>query len=430
MDISYNLKDSRLNDRLNFCLKKVNAHPSKSFPLIFNKQSELSAFYRLMNNKRIQYNDLLEPVFKATSQNLENKETITLVAHDTTEISPVSINKRYLAHLSLLLSPNIDDYSVYGVGNLYVWNRSVGSQKKFDSENERWFFCTNEVEKRFTTSNMIHLMDREGDCFTTLAKSIENDYRFVIRACNNRKLIEGGKSFDCVKTVDLDIYRDVFVSKRKKSVFPTTDKTYPPRKERKVRLKVRAKEIELMCPASRKKTHPHSIKLNIVNVEELDPPAGEKPIEWFLYTTESISTEEDILNIIDFYRKRWVIEEFFKGLKTGCQIKQRQFESEDAFINVLAFFLPIATSILNLRSMEECSRKLEQVCTSEQLKILKKLASIKNNSVETIGDIKREIASLGGYIKGKHPPGWIVLSRGFEELLSLERGWVLHRDKW
>ena len=35
-------------------------------------------------------------------------------------------------------------------------------------------------------------------------------------------------------------------------------------------------------------------------------------------TTEPIDTVEQVLRIVDWYRARWVIEEFFKALKTGC----------------------------------------------------------------------------------------------------------------
>jgi hypothetical protein len=33
------------------------------------------------------------------------------------------------------------------------------------------------------------------------------------------------------------------------------------------------------------------------------------------------------------------------------------------------------------------------------------------------------VAALGGHIKNNGEPGWIVLGRGFETLLTLEQGW-------
>jgi IS4 transposase len=46
-----------------------------------------------------------------------------------------------------------------------------------------------------------------------------------------------------------------------------------------------------------------------------------------LYTSEPIDTAEQLLTIVDQYRSRWVIEEFFKALKTGCAFEKRQLES-------------------------------------------------------------------------------------------------------
>jgi hypothetical protein len=34
------------------------------------------------------------------------------------------------------------------------------------------------------------------------------------------------------------------------------------------------------------------------------------------------------------------------------------------------------------------------------------------------------VAMLGGYMKHKVRPGWLVLARGMQDLLHYERGWV------
>jgi IS4 transposase len=35
-------------------------------------------------------------------------------------------------------------------------------------------------------------------------------------------------------------------------------------------------------------------------------------------TTEAVETAEQVAAVVDAYRARWLIEEFFKALKTGC----------------------------------------------------------------------------------------------------------------
>ena len=55
-----------------------------------------------------------------------------------------------------------------------------------------------------------------------------------------------------------------------------------------------------------------------MHVFELGPPAGAPAVEWLLLTTLPVDTPEALAFVVDSYRARWVIEEYFKALKTGC----------------------------------------------------------------------------------------------------------------
>ena len=70
----------------------------------------------------------------------------------------------------------------------------------------------------------------------------------------------------------------------------------------------------------------------------------------------------------------------------------------------------------------------EKVLNSTQLMLLTELAKEKKRKIPekmTASYVLYEIAALGGHIKNNGPPGWLVLRRGFDELLSIERGWTL-----
>ncbi|MFT5992630.1 MAG: IS4 transposase, partial [Bradymonadia bacterium] len=71
-------------------------------------------------------------------------------------------------------------------------------------------------------------------------------------------------------------------------------------------------------------------------------------LDWVLVTTEPIETAEYVLRIVDFYRVRWQIEEFFETIKTGCSFEKRQSVSAGALLNVLALTLPIAWQLHRL----------------------------------------------------------------------------------
>ena len=42
-------------------------------------------------------------------------------------------------------------------------------------------------------------------------------------------------------------------------------------------------------------------------------------MEWILVTTLPIDTIEDVIAIIRYYTVRWMIEIFFRVLKSGCR---------------------------------------------------------------------------------------------------------------
>ncbi len=95
---------------------------------------------------------------------------------------------------------------------------------------------------------------------------------------------------------------------------------------------------------------------------ERDCPKGQEPIVWYLVTNEPIDTAEQVAEVVDAYRARWVIEEFFKALKTGCQIEKRQMESYEALRIALALFLPIAVRLLAL--CDAARTEPEQACSA------------------------------------------------------------------
>jgi IS4 transposase len=95
---------------------------------------------------------------------------------------------------------------------------------------------------------------------------------------------------------------------------------------------------------NRRVSLPELLRLNVVRVWEPEPPPGEPAVEWVLLTTEPIATLEDLLRIVDRYRSRWVIEEFFKAIKTGCSYEQRQLGDYESLVNALALFAPMPVS--------------------------------------------------------------------------------------
>ena len=55
---------------------------------------------------------------------------------------------------------------------------------------------------------------------------------------------------------------------------------------------------------------------------ELNPPAGQEPVEWILLTSLPAETFAQARRIIRAYTLRWKIEEFHRILKSGCRVER------------------------------------------------------------------------------------------------------------
>jgi hypothetical protein len=278
----------------------------------------------------------------------------------------------------------------------------------------------------------IHLMDQEADDYQMFDALIRDKHRFVARALSDRIVDTGdgdGKFRTVLRLQTATIDREVPLTQRRQKNNPQTNKIHPPRKTRTARLVYAGASVTLKRPLSRRAhdTSPlPTLTINAVHVWEPDPPAGEAPIEWFLYTSEPIDSPQQQLAVVDHYRARWVIEEYFQAIKTGCNFEKRQLEDYEGLVNLLATFAPIAYHSLLLRS--EARRVPDAdattVLSDDQLDVLRVLGRIKLSAHPTTREVYLAVAALGGHIKYNGDPGWRTLAYGFEELKALTTGWT------
>ena len=144
-----------------------------------------------------------------------------------------------------------------------------------------------------------------------------------------------------------------------------------------------------------------------------------------------MGTEAQIAAVVDGYRCRWVIEEYFKALKTGCNYEAREFESMRTLTNFLGIAAVLAWRLLLIRSLERenSSAPATDVVDVDLLEalagFLKKIGERKPFPASpTVRDLMTGIARLGGHITNNGPPGWLVLWRGYKDLLVWANGFL------
>src|SRR5438552_17557704 len=81
------LKDKRLDARLREVLSQLAARPTASIPAACGGRAEMSAAYRLFDNEKATFADILQPHADATRQRIA-PQPVVLAVQDTTEADP------------------------------------------------------------------------------------------------------------------------------------------------------------------------------------------------------------------------------------------------------------------------------------------------------------------------------------------------------
>ena len=346
----------------------------------------------------------------------------------------------FLSHHSFCVSPSGEPLGTLG---LYAWSRTGKpkgrrsqrvSQSDPDRESLRWQESALLIgEVLHDKTEVVHVMDREGDCYELMSILLEHEQHFIIRLAHDRRLERGRqacalKLFESLSSAPFFFEREVVLSSRAKQKNERKQRTFPARAKREARLEVRAESKEIFAGNGGPAHVSPSLTLQFVEVREDCPPEGQEPVVWRIVTTLPVETEEQVAAVVDGYRHRWLIEEFFKALKTGCNYQQRQLESSRTLLVDLAIEVAVAWRILLVRwlARHEPNAAATRVVTETHLAILAAVAAKHKRTFPeepTVGHVMCQIAALGGHIKNNGPPGWLVLRRGFDTLLTMELGW-------
>jgi hypothetical protein len=391
--------------------------------------AELEGAYRFFQNKRVTLDRLLEPHLVATASRCQSVKQV-LVVHDTTEFRFGGETRReglgdvsrggqgFFGHVALAI--DAESREPLGLVGLLTVRRGRDLPDHVP-ESHRWRQLFAETEGRIEQVAPIHVMDREADDFELMSQIIEAGSRFVIRSSASRKR-HATDEHDVADGLHQLMYSKRVVAEREVQLSPRTrlrggreKLTHPTRRARLAKLEISAATLEVTPP---KRTKRGPLTVNVVRVIERGQPSDEVPVEWVLLTNERVATTEDVLHVVDVYRARWTIEEYFKVLKTGCAIERRQLESVDALEAILGFFAPIAARLLALRSRAQSTPRApaSSLLERHELRALRILARSPLPRYPTVSDALMAIAALGGHLRRNGAPGWQTLSRGFEDL--------------
>jgi hypothetical protein len=181
---------------------------------------------------------------------------------------------------------------------------------------------------------------------------------------------------------------------------------------------------------------PEGVKVSFVEVVELHPPKGAKPIHWLLLTTHPVATAADAWRIVSWYKQRWIIEQLFRSLKSqGLRIEDSQLDSAEGLIKLVAIATRAACIVIQLVQARNGGEELpaEFAFTPDEIEVLKAINKTLKGRTElqknhhrhgTIAWAAWIIAKLGGWTgyASHRPPGPITFHMGMARFQLLVYG--------
>ena len=426
------LPDLRLTKRLEQIACRMMAKPGLSIPKQNKRWKNIKAAYRFYDSDKVQFSKLIAPHTEKTKKNASKMNQL-LAVQDTcfisythhpsvkglTNIGGEKEGKGIILHSTLAVDPNQKHSNVIGLLDQYIHHRTKKVDKnetyqKIQSrwrESKIWEEASQRIDIKNSKAQIIEVMDREGDVFDIIKNCLSLKHDFVIRAKNNR-LLE--KSDEKLFTFAQNL--------KTSGTIKLKMRTRPNQIRREAILDVAYSAITIRGPKNRKK---EVISCNVVYVAEKKKPKDQKHLEWILLTSVNVNSFEDACQIIEWYKCRWIIEEYHKAIKSGCKIEEKQLKNGQRLENFLGIAGIIALRIMKLRdfarSIPEISAK--KVIDPIKVDILMKYNDIKKEDI-TIHEYYREVAIIGGFIgrKSDGEPGWQTLWRGETELTLLVMG--------
>jgi hypothetical protein len=447
------LGDERLKARLAILASALGREPGGSIARVSKSVAAREGAYRFLENPRVSMQGLLQPHREATADRCREVGAVYVIS-DTTEIvlpgemrgkalGRIQGHRRgFLAHVALAVSAT-GDRAPLGILGLETMVRDDHPKKHRnerqlegcdDRESSRWGAMISSTEQLLDGVQAIHVMDREADMFELLSQLSKDKRRFVIRVSRDRN-VNDGKLFESVSQAQAVLEREVNLSARLRPRLTTKGRGHPARHKRLAKLSISSKRLTLRRPKRCGQDFPELLEVNLVNVLETAPPEGNPPVQWILATSEPVDSPEQIAAVVDAYRARWLIEEYFKALKTGCGYEGRQLRTMHTLTNALGLLAPIAWRLLLLRTLEReapatpAKDVLDPLLLEALAAKLREIREPKPLPPEpSVADFMRGIARLGGHHKSNGPPGWQLLWYGFQYLLSYASGFIAARS--
>ena len=327
--------------------------------------------------------------------------------------------------------------AVLGLADFKIWNRRKGraeprrGRATADKESQRWIDGTARAGEVLAQAAEVNVVsDRESDIYEQFACCPANVHQ-IVRACQNRRI----KTPTEEESALLFSFIDNLPEQGRLTVnIPAA----PGRKARTAELALRFSPVVLCKPLhGAARELPKTVSLTLVDVRETSRPPSGEPVRWRLLTTHTVTSLGEARRIIDLYRMRWTIEEFFRTLKSaGFNIEDADIGDPKPMTNFVAAVTVAAVTVMQLvRARDGATNELlTDAFDPMDQPILEAISSRLEGNTDrqknphpkgTLAFAAWVIARLGGWTGYYGKPGPQVMRHGLEDFQRIKYGTTL-----
>ncbi len=402
-------------------------------------------FGRFLSNPKVTISALIDSWSGGVATAVRGRHVLAL--QDTTEVhfSTTAQRRRGLGATGkgnvhgLMVHPvlAIDAESgvCHGLAGGRLWNRHGLVKKPHhlrrieDKETGRWLSAAEDAKEILSEASQVTVIaDREADVYALWARVPAPGFNLLIRAARNRNLAGGGSVDEALSSWPEADRRGIDLRERAS------------RPARHATLALRYGEVSIRRPDYTPDAGlPDGVTLRLVEVREIDPPAGLKPLHWRLLTTHEVGDAAAAWEIVGWYAQRWHIEQLFRTMKSqGLRIEDSQVGDADRLLKLCAIATRAACVIMQLVHARDGTgdQRAIDVFTPDEIPVLKALAptlegtTVKQrnphppNSLAWAAWVIARLGGWSGYVSYR-PPGPVTFRNGLERFKAIAQGFQL-----
>lgn len=439
------LGDERRTKRIVALANQMAKHPGGTLPDKLKGPADLKALYRLMASDAVTHEAVLRSHVLHTLERMRAHDGVVLILHDTSELDYTNLRslhdelgqigngggRGYKCHNSLAVSA--ESREVLGLTNQILFRRphvpkgekKSARRRRQTRESRLWKQGSGATPAAPEDRLWVDVADRGADTLEFLDFEEAQGKKYLVRSQHNRRVLPGHEGeTESVKLHDL--MRSLPEAGRRTVNVPAQ----PGQPARTATVGVAWVPVRVL-PPRQPRGDESGVRLAVwaVRVWELDPPANvNEPLEWILLTNVPVQSFEAACERLDWYACRWIIEEFHKAMKTGCGIEGMQFTKQERLEPAIALVSVLATLLLALRDASRRSDARQQPAHERipavYITVLSAWRFGSPRCEITVYEFYYALARLGGHQNRRHdhPPGWLVLWRGWTQLHAMVEG--------